>query len=75
MAVENGFVNAAALLFAIVVEQAEGVAAEGDDGHEVAGREQRHAEVTEAPHELEGGHGADEHEQAAGAEAVDGHDG
>ena len=71
---EDGVADAAALLLTVVVEQTEGVAAEGDDGDEVAGGEQRHTQVAKTPDEVEGGEGAEEHHDTGREEAVEGDD-
>ena len=39
---EDGFLDALALLAAIVVEQTEGIAAQQDNGYKVTGREESH---------------------------------
>ena len=69
---EDG-VTAGFLLGAIVVEQAEGVFAQPYDGVEVAGREQGHAQVAQAPDQIEAGQGAENDHAAAGEQAVEGH--
>ena len=45
MRIEDGVLDASPLLTAIIIEEAEGIVAEGYDGYEVAAREQRHAKV------------------------------
>ena len=47
--------NTLALLVAIVVEQAEGIASQEHDGYEVAGREEGHEEVNDIPYQFETG--------------------
>ena len=74
-AVEDGLLDAVAFLCAVVVEQPEHILAQGDDGDEVAGGEDGHAEVTEVPYHIEADHGAKYHHHPSGTNAVDGDDG
>ena len=63
MAMELRFADTLATLLAIVVEQVEGVLAQGGDGYEVAGGEQCHAEVAEVPYEVERSKSTDEYKK------------
>ena len=72
-AVEHGFFDALALLLAVVVEQAEGVATQEDDGHEVAGGEEGHEEIDDVPHHFEAGQRTEHYHDTAGKDTVDGH--
>ena len=68
---EGGVLDAAALLATVVIEQAEDVLAEADDGYEVAGGEEGHEEVAQIPDELQRGEGAEHHQHTAREQAVD----
>ena len=72
-AMEARFLDALALLLAIVVQQAEGIFAQQDDGYEVAGGEESHEEVDDVPHQLEAGHSTEHHHHTCLEDAVDGH--
>ena len=50
--VEGWLLDAAAFLAAVIIEQAEGIFAKLENGDEVAGCQQSHAEVAEIPHQL-----------------------
>lgn len=72
-AMEGRMLDALTTLRAVVVKQTEGVLAQEEDGHEVAGREQGHEEVDEAPGSIEGHHGTNHHEDTSRHQTVDGH--
>ena len=63
-AMEDGFFYALSLLLAVVVEQSEGIAAQKDDGNEVAGREEGHEEVDDVPYQFKAGQCTEDHHQA-----------
>lgn len=71
-AMEGGRGDAPALLLTVVVEEAESVFAQEDDGDEVAGGEEGHAEVDDAPDGVEGDEGSEHDHHAAGEEAIEG---
>ena len=60
-AVEHRFLDAASLLTAIVIEEAEHVAAEQNNGHEVAKRQEGHEEIDDVPYQFETGQGTEDH--------------
>lgn len=70
---EDGFLDALALLTAIVVEKTEGIAAQQDNGYKVAGREKGHEQVDDVPHQLETGKRSEDDHQSTRAKAIECH--
>ena len=59
-----------ATLLLIVIEEAEGIAAEDEDGDEIARCHDHHAEIYQCPHQIYRHQGAEEYEQSE-HEAID----
>ena len=72
---EDGFFYALALLLAVVVKQPKGIAAQQDNSHQVAGREESHEEIDDVPHQFETGQRSEYDHEACRADAINGHDG
>ena len=59
------------LLGTIVVEQAEGIFAQTDDGNEVAGSKAGHADITDVPYNIKAGDGPEEYHDAGREHTID----
>ena len=59
-AMEHGLFDALPLLLPVIVEQAEGVAAQQQDGRQVTGGEESHEEVDDVPYQLKAGQGSED---------------
>ena len=62
---ESGTLDASLPLAGVVVEQAEDVFSQQDDGYQVAGCEQRHAEIDDAPYGVQREEGTQHHHHAS----------
>ena len=70
---EGWFLYALALLLAVVVEQAEGIATQDDNGYQVAGGEERHEEIDKVPYKVKARNGSEQHHDTTGKDAIDSH--